>query len=80
MAFGKILWVFSFYAVIVLLCKVPSVLAGDIVHDDSTPKKPGCENQFVLVTFFTKFASFFLFISGFCLFCFLGGFKHAHGT
>ncbi|XP_058779292.1 signal peptide peptidase-like 2 [Vicia villosa] len=49
MAFDKILWVFAFYAVIVLLCKVPSVLAGDIVHDDSTPKKPGCENQFVLV-------------------------------
>ncbi|KAL5081076.1 hypothetical protein RYX36_009497 [Vicia faba] len=49
MAFDKILWVFAFCAVIVLLCQVPPVLAGDIVHDDSTPKKPGCENQFVLV-------------------------------
>ncbi|KAK2367164.1 signal peptide peptidase [Trifolium repens] len=51
MAFEKIFWIFAFCAVIVhlLLCQVPSVLAGDIVHDDSTPKKPGCENQFVLV-------------------------------
>ncbi|XP_019423293.1 PREDICTED: signal peptide peptidase-like 2 [Lupinus angustifolius] len=35
---------------ILVLHGVPSVIAGDIVHDDdSTPKKPGCENQFVLV-------------------------------
>jgi hypothetical protein len=72
MAFEKVFWIYAFCAVIVHLhlCEVPSVLAGDIVHDDSTPKKPGCENQFVLVILFTKFASFSLFISGFCFFFF----------
>ncbi|GAV83873.1 PA domain-containing protein/Peptidase_A22B domain-containing protein [Cephalotus follicularis] len=33
-----------------LLCHPTSVIAGDIVQgDDSTPKKPGCANDFVLV-------------------------------
>ncbi|XP_022738189.1 signal peptide peptidase-like 2 [Durio zibethinus] len=33
-----------------LVCLPCSVTAGDIVHDDdSAPKKPGCENDFVLV-------------------------------
>ncbi|KAJ4712057.1 Signal peptide peptidase-like [Melia azedarach] len=37
-------------AVISLLCYPASVTAGDIVHDDDlAPKKPGCENDFVLV-------------------------------
>lgn len=49
MALEKILWVITLSSLILLLTKVPSVLAGDIVHDDSTPKKPGCANQFVLV-------------------------------
>lgn len=49
MALEKILWVITLSSLILLLSKVPSVLAGDIVHDDSTPKKPGCANQFVLV-------------------------------
>lgn len=32
------------------------VRAGDIVHDDNlAPKKPGCENDFVLVIFFSLF-------------------------
>lgn len=40
-------------AVISLLCYPASVTAGDIVHDDDlAPKKPGCENDFVLVTIF----------------------------
>ncbi|KAL6174714.1 hypothetical protein ACLB2K_051360 [Fragaria x ananassa] len=35
---------------ILLGCNHSSVEAGDIVHDDaSAPKKPGCENDFVLV-------------------------------
>ncbi|XP_059641825.1 signal peptide peptidase-like 2 [Cornus florida] len=38
-------------AVVVLILNYPAtVTAGDIVHDDdSAPKKPGCENNFVLV-------------------------------
>lgn len=37
-------------ALISLVCLPCSVTAGDIVHDDdSAPKKPGCENDFVLV-------------------------------
>ncbi|KAK9927179.1 hypothetical protein M0R45_024378 [Rubus argutus] len=37
-------------ALILLVCNSSSVTAGDIVHDDdSAPKKPGCENNFVLV-------------------------------
>ncbi|KAM1584853.1 signal peptide peptidase-like 2 isoform X1 [Malus sylvestris] len=35
---------------VLLVCNPSSVTAGDIVHDDdSAPKKPGCENNFVLV-------------------------------
>ncbi|XP_027360419.1 signal peptide peptidase-like 2 isoform X1 [Abrus precatorius] len=50
MASEKICWILLSCAVILLLHHAPSVMAGDIVHDDdSTPKKPGCENQFVLV-------------------------------
>lgn len=80
MASEKILWVISFFAAILLLSQVPSVLAGDIVHDDSTPKKPGCENQFVLVTLFTKFVTFSILTSGFCFFVFpfLASSKHVH--
>lgn len=39
------------YAIIVVVFNDwSSVLAGDIVHDDdSAPKKPGCENNFILV-------------------------------
>lgn len=44
-----------FFAVAVLFCS-SVVLAGDIVHrDDVAPKRPGCENNFVLV----KILSFF---------------------
>ncbi|EEF51201.1 signal peptide peptidase-like 2 [Ricinus communis] len=36
--------------VILVACYPSSVTAGDIVHDDDlAPKKPGCENDFVLV-------------------------------
>ncbi|RXH77023.1 hypothetical protein DVH24_019911 [Malus domestica] len=36
--------------IVLLVCRPSSVTAGDIVHDDdSSPKKPGCENNFVLV-------------------------------
>ncbi|KAL8495230.1 hypothetical protein ACS0TY_019403 [Phlomoides rotata] len=39
----------SLYAVAVLLC-CSDVFAGDIVHqDDVAPKRPGCDNNFVLV-------------------------------
>ncbi|XP_020550651.1 signal peptide peptidase-like 2, partial [Sesamum indicum] len=37
-------------ALLVWLSSPTGVTAGDIVHDDdSAPKKPGCENDFVLV-------------------------------
>lgn len=50
MALEKIYWIFAASAVILLLHCTSPAIAGDIVHDDdSTPKKPGCENQFVLV-------------------------------
>ncbi|KAI9079066.1 hypothetical protein K1719_038974 [Acacia pycnantha] len=51
MALGKICWVVVvFSALILLVLHAAPVIAGDIVNDDdSTPKKPGCENQFVLV-------------------------------
>ncbi|KAE8657317.1 Signal peptide peptidase-like 4 [Hibiscus syriacus] len=42
--------VFLITALISLVCQPCSVRAGDIVHDDDlAPKKPGCENDFVLV-------------------------------
>lgn len=45
--------ILSLAAVVSLLCCLSSVTAGDIVHDDDeAPKKPGCENDFVLVTNF----------------------------
>nr|XP_043607908.1 signal peptide peptidase-like 2 [Erigeron canadensis] len=49
MGFSRYCWVISL--VIVLLSKSHTqVSAGDIVHDDKlAPKKPGCENDFVLV-------------------------------
>ncbi|GMP61437.1 hypothetical protein CsSME_00023903 [Camellia sinensis var. sinensis] len=35
---------------LLLFCSTPVVYAGDIVHqDDIAPKRPGCENNFVLV-------------------------------
>lgn len=38
------------FALVLFLCFSASVTAGDIVHDDDdAPKKPGCENDFVLV-------------------------------
>ncbi|KAK9103654.1 hypothetical protein Sjap_020908 [Stephania japonica] len=41
-----VLWV----SVVAVQLWVPCVLGGDIVHeDDLAPKKPGCENNFVLV-------------------------------
>lgn len=46
-----------FLAVAALFCS-SVVFAGDIVHhDDTSPKRPGCENNFVLV----KILSFFFF-------------------
>ncbi|KAJ9147943.1 hypothetical protein P3X46_030055 [Hevea brasiliensis] len=46
----KLCFVIYVAAVISLVCYPSSVTAGDIVHDDdSAPKKPGCENNFVLV-------------------------------
>ncbi|XP_076950336.1 signal peptide peptidase-like 4 [Bidens hawaiensis] len=37
-------------ALFALICSFPVVFAGDIVHqDDVAPKRPGCDNNFVLV-------------------------------
>lgn len=47
--------VFLITTLISLVCQVCSVTAGDIVHDDDlAPKKPGCENDFVLVFIFRE--------------------------
>ncbi|KAL5747509.1 hypothetical protein ACOSP7_024511 [Xanthoceras sorbifolium] len=46
----RLSWVILVLAAISLVCHPTSVTAGDIVHDDDlAPKKPGCENDFVLV-------------------------------
>ncbi|MFS7944349.1 hypothetical protein Hanom_Chr06g00511101 [Helianthus anomalus] len=38
-------------AVFSLICSFSFVFAGDIVHqDDIAPKRPGCDNNFVLVS------------------------------
>lgn len=43
---------FAISALVLLLIFPCHVTAGDIVHhDDLTPKKPGCENDFILVIF-----------------------------
>ncbi|CAM8879883.1 unnamed protein product [Rhodiola kirilowii] len=39
----------AFCVVGLVICGLGVVQAGDIVHDDSAPKRPGCENDFVLV-------------------------------
>ncbi|KAB1215343.1 Signal peptide peptidase-like 2 [Morella rubra] len=50
MAFRRACWVVLVLSVISLFCHPWTVRAGDIVQDDdSAPKKPGCENDFVLV-------------------------------
>ncbi|GKU95255.1 hypothetical protein SLEP1_g8636 [Rubroshorea leprosula] len=46
----RIFWVIFCSAAIWLACCPSTVIAGDIVHhDEKAPKKPGCENDFVLV-------------------------------
>lgn len=43
---------FTISALVLLLIFPCHVTAGDIVHhDDLTPKKPGCENDFILVIY-----------------------------
>ncbi|KAF7828266.1 signal peptide peptidase-like 2 [Senna tora] len=50
MALEKIFSILLLSAVFLLLHNASSVIAGDIANDDdSTPKNPGCDNQFVLV-------------------------------
>ncbi|KAI4372603.1 hypothetical protein MLD38_010814 [Melastoma candidum] len=48
--FGGVFWVVGLVALLLLGGDLHPVKAGDIVHDDKVaPKKPGCENEFVLV-------------------------------
>jgi hypothetical protein len=50
MDFRRVFLIICTYAVVLSLVGPPTVTAGDIVHDDdSAPKKPGCENDFILV-------------------------------
>ncbi|XP_071917547.1 signal peptide peptidase-like 2 isoform X4 [Coffea arabica] len=51
MGFDRICSLICVYAIVVVVFSSPAeVTAGDIVHeDDLAPKKPGCENDFVLV-------------------------------
>jgi len=68
----KLCLVITVTAVISLVCYPSSVTAGDIVHDDNlAPKKPGCENDFVLVT---SKCWFFLHRPSFCFDGFSTGF------
>ncbi|KAK5813321.1 hypothetical protein PVK06_028770 [Gossypium arboreum] len=64
MGFQRLCGVILVSALISFVCQPISVIAGDIVHDDNlAPKKPGCENDFVLCRrrrMQTKDASFFL--------------------
>lgn len=56
--YGYVVWA----ALAVVLLSSSLVFAGDIVHqDDIAPKRPGCENNFVLVKLLNFF--FFLFVS-----------------
>lgn len=79
-------FVFVSALLLLLLCNTCSVRAGDIVHDDeNAPKKPGCENDFVLVysdaplTVSVLF-KFGFFASSFVLFAdFVCGFLCNHG-
>lgn len=57
---------FAISALVLLLIFPSHVMAGDIVHhDDLTPKKPGCENDFILVVS-PMAVPFFLFASEIC--------------
>ncbi|KAJ7944937.1 Signal peptide peptidase-like [Quillaja saponaria] len=50
MGLKRICWIIVVSSVILLVCNTSAVMAGDIVQgDDLVPKKPGCENDFVLV-------------------------------
>ncbi|KAL3498864.1 hypothetical protein ACH5RR_041596 [Cinchona calisaya] len=51
MGFERFRSLICVYAILLVVFSSPAkVTAGDIVHDDdSAPKKPGCENDFVLV-------------------------------
>ncbi|KAI5655467.1 hypothetical protein M9H77_32654 [Catharanthus roseus] len=51
MGFERICSVIYLYAILLVIFSSPAkVIAGDIVHDDdSAPKKPGCNNVFILV-------------------------------
>lgn len=67
MGFERICSVIYLYAILLVIFSSPAkVIAGDIVHDDdSAPKKPGCNNVFILVLyptlhFFTYPFRFFL--------------------
>lgn len=58
--YGSVVWA----ALAAVLLSSSLVFAGDIVHqDDIAPKRPGCDNNFVLVkllNFFFFFFSFFV--------------------
>lgn len=56
-------------ALLLFLRNYDGVWAGDIVHDDDlAPKKPGCENDFVLVNFPILPVSLYIIFSSFSLF------------
>ncbi|KAJ0559176.1 hypothetical protein HanHA300_Chr06g0197441 [Helianthus annuus] len=51
MGFSRFCFFILFIIIIIFFFSNPTpVAAGDIVHDDKfAPKKPGCENDFVLI-------------------------------
>lgn len=64
MGFVRSCSLICFYAILFVVFTSPAkVSAGDIVHDDdSVPKKPGCNNVFILVIVSNLALSFFLFV------------------
>lgn len=56
-------------ALLIFISNCGGVGAGDIVHDDDmAPKKPGCENDFVLVNFAILLSFYSDMFSGLSLF------------
>ena len=62
---------FSLFSLVLLLIFPSYVLGGDIVHhDDLSPKKPGCENDFILVIYPMPVSCFgFIILLGFLEIC-----------
>lgn len=51
---------------VILISLISGVLSGDIVHhDDKSPTRPGCDNDFVLVIFYFVVNFHFILCTGY---------------